>query len=152
MMSAPAWIDPAPALPHTLYSHSCTVNSFRNPSFRITGFQYETWMMWRSDNGMDYPYEQWRVDVYNGATAQLFPLDGSGWAESADNSSLPGSLQVQDCWWSDMREVDRSGCHVGYQKETRQLSLHLEWVCDDRDPYHPLVVPQYPRALVVGQR
>jgi hypothetical protein len=127
------YTDP-PAMPHTSYTRSCTLNSLNATSLVLKEYEVEylkildgvaleeitkfgTFTLYNPGSG-DY-YTLWRLPVQDDGT----------WHECAAGSE-PLPWQVVGCQYL----LDRANNYLGFQ---------VQWYCDDRDPEHPYV--SFPR-------
>ncbi|KAH8888539.1 hypothetical protein GQ53DRAFT_826230 [Thozetella sp. PMI_491] len=104
-------------LPHTTYTHSCTMNSLNETYMTLK--QY-------SDHKPNASFT-----IYNPGSLDEYEIDGlSLTADSHWHQCDPsvGSLpwQLLSCEYS----LDRSANQIGFR---------LRWACDDRDPYRPVL-------------
>jgi len=113
-------------MPHTTYSHSCTIASFVNTT-NITLQEYQI------DSIADASGKTSLVgtfsllnpgpgDVYR--LNRIAVIDDGMWhvCEPAAGESLPWQL---------------AGCRYALDRPLRQASFRFSWYCDDRDPLHP---------------
>ena len=117
------YVDAAPAMPHTYYTRSCTINSISNTTtMALREYQIETASQSDSNKtstvGTFMLYNPGPGDTYS--LRRMPVIDDGGWHEcTAGPEALPWQL---------------AGCKYMLDRHNHRLGLQVQWFCDDRDP------------------
>ena len=116
-----------PSMPHTTYSHSCTLNSFNSTSMLLKDYTIRAGSI---DSAKIASFK-----VYNPATLDTYDL-----------ASMP--VQDDGAWHPCVRgEVvlpwQLVSCQYILDRQTSFIGFRFQWFCDDRDPLHALVALSY---------
>jgi hypothetical protein len=120
-ISGYAAYDFPPQMPHTSYTHSCTMNSINSTELILRDY-----VMTNNGEASFTVYNPGPGDTY--AIRNVTVEDDGLWHKcqgSADSSSLPWQLVACDYL------LDRAGSKIGFR---------FQWYCDDRDPYNAYVL------------
>jgi hypothetical protein len=111
-----------PAIPHTSYNNSCTLNSIHATTLVLKAYEIGTvasqkhanFTLFNPGSGDDYQLS--RIPIQE---------DGA-WHDcaAADSDALPWQLV---------------GCHYNLGKDHDKIAFKIEWYCDDRDPSHAIL-------------
>ncbi|KAH8899941.1 hypothetical protein GQ53DRAFT_869196 [Thozetella sp. PMI_491] len=117
-----------PAMPHTLYKQSCTINSFDVSTLALEGYEIATPV--NASAAASGP----KVGTFtlknpgSGDTYRLFriPVQDDGVWHTCEAGEKPLPWQLVSCQY----QLDRKSNYVGFQ---------VQWYCDDRDPSHAIL-------------
>ncbi|KAK3938164.1 hypothetical protein QBC46DRAFT_265931 [Diplogelasinospora grovesii] len=111
-----------PAMPHTYYTRSCTINSFNASSLSLREYQIDT-------SGTK---KLGTFTLYNpgsGDTYRLYRMpvqDDGAWHQCIAGTEEPLPWQLVACQYQLGRKTGRIG-------------FKMQWYCDDRDPNHAIL-------------
>jgi hypothetical protein len=118
----PAWDIPA-LLPHTSYTHSCTMNSVNSTALVLKSYGIETDAEMRKTASFTV-FNPGPADEY--AISDMPVLDDGAWHTCAGIDSLPWQLL---------------SCEYLLDRTTNNIGFRFKWYCDDLDPYDAYVGP-----------
>jgi hypothetical protein len=119
------YVDRAPAMPHTYYARSCTIESMVNSSaLGLREYRTESILMPPGTGGNTSVLGSFTLlNPGSGDTYKLdrMPvIDDGGWHEcTAGQQALPWQLV---------------GCRYMLDSGSQRLGFQIQWYCDDRDP------------------
>ncbi|KAL1865947.1 hypothetical protein VTK73DRAFT_4953 [Phialemonium thermophilum] len=118
------------AIPHTLYTHSCTINSMNGTALVLRDYKIETRDGAQGDDDDSAPNTA-SFTLFNPGPGDEYRIgniavrdDGEWHACAGDDDSLPWQLL---------------SCQYMLDRANNTLGFRLQWNCDDRDPYHALI-------------
>lgn len=110
---------PLPTIPHTSYTHSCTLNSFNTTALVLQKYHLVS-SAGNGDKAFFTVYNPGPGDVY---AIRDMPVKNDGkWHGCAETGgALPWQL---------------ISCYYLLDRVSGKIGLTFQWYCDDRDPFH----------------
>ncbi|KAB5542779.1 hypothetical protein GE09DRAFT_1289451 [Coniochaeta sp. 2T2.1] len=123
-ISGYAAYDFPPRMPHTSYTHSCTMNSINSTGFILQHYEVIT------DPDKKKP-DMATFKVYN---------PGPGDTYRIQNVTVEGDGLWHKCQGSqDTLPWQLFDCEYLFDPSTSRLGVQFQWYCDDRDPYNAII-------------
>ncbi|KAI1396294.1 hypothetical protein F4819DRAFT_491641 [Hypoxylon fuscum] len=133
--------DP-PAMPHTSYTRSCTINSFNTTSLLLQGYEIEAFTNTSDGTPQTDSRKNATFTLFNGGSGDTYQIsttnvqDDGIWHECSPTGSQPWQLAL---------------CQYLLDRAQGIVAFEIQWYCDDRDPEHAILFTATAAAQLPGE-